>query len=135
MGHAVDAESSLVAQLTLAQRWATRGLARALAEDDCTVDQWLVLRALADGQGHPMGELAGTLRIAQPTLTRVVDALSDRALVYRRQDPGDGRRVDVHLSRQGGVRLVRLEAVVRAHEATLASDPGWQETRRKLTLP
>jgi DNA-binding MarR family transcriptional regulator len=128
----VGAEASLVEQLVLAQRHAVRGLVRALAEDGCTIDQWLVLRALGDGDGHAMGELASSLRMAQPTLTRVVDSLSDRALVYRRQDPDDGRRVDVHLSRQGVARLRRLESLVRAHEASLDADPAWLDVRRAV---
>jgi DNA-binding MarR family transcriptional regulator len=127
MGHVVATEPSLVERLTLAQRHASQGLARALAEDGVTVDQWRVLRVLADGEGHRMGRLATALVVAQATLTRLVDSLSDQALVYRRQSDVDGRRVTVHLSRQGQARLVRLDALVRAHERSLAADPEWQD--------
>ena len=127
MGHVVDTVPSLVERLTVAQRHASQGLARALAEDGVTVDQWRVLRVLADGEGHPMGQLAATLLVPQATLTRLVDSLTDGALVYRRQSEDDGRRVSVHLSRQGQARLVRLDAVVRAHEESLGADPAWRE--------
>jgi DNA-binding MarR family transcriptional regulator len=132
MGHVVDTASSLVEQLTVAQRHAVAGLASALAEDGVTVDQWRVLRALADGEGHPMGELAAALLVPQPTLTRIVDALSDGALVYRRQHEDDGRRVAVHLSRHGQARLRVLDAVARAHEDALQADPAWREISAAL---
>ena len=127
MGHSVDAATSLVERLTRAQRYAAQGLSRLLAEDGCTLDQWRVLRVLADGEGHPMGEVAGELLLAQPTLTRVVDGLVDRALVYRRVSDADGRKVAVHLSRQGRTRLTRLDAIAAAHEAALRDDPRWRE--------
>lgn len=130
--HLVDAATFPVEALTVAQRLAARGLASVLAEDGCTLDQWRVLRALDDGEGHLMGELAETLLIAQPTLTRIVDGLVDDALVYRRQSPGDRRRVAVHLARQGQVRLRRLEAMVAAHQRALRSTPAWARLQESL---
>lgn len=123
----LDALPSLVETLTLAQRHASRGLAAALAEDGCTVDQWRVLRALADGQGRLMGELAEMLQVAPATLTRATDGLGDAGLVYRRQASADRRRVSAHLSRLGRTRLERLDAVARAHEDALRSTPEWAE--------
>ena len=123
---------SLVEQLTVLQRTAARGLAGVLDDDGCTVEQWRVLRALGDGGGHLMGELAARLVVPQPSLTRIVDQLGDRSLVYRRQGEQDRRRVEVYLSRQGRTRLDRLEALVRAHEDTLRADPEWAAMRRAL---
>lgn len=131
----VDTAASPVELLTVAQRLAARGLAAALAEDGTTIEQWRVLRALGDGEGHLMGELAGTLLIAQATLTRLVDGLADSALVYRRQSVDDRRRVAVHLSRQGRGRLARLDAIAAAHQQALRSSPEWgrvQESLRRL---
>jgi DNA-binding MarR family transcriptional regulator len=122
----------LVELLTLGQRRAVQGLAAALAEDGSTVDQWRVLRALADGEGHSMGELAESLVIAQPTLTRVTDSLADDGLVYRRQSRTDRRRVAVHLSRQGRARLARLDAVVAAHEQALRASPDWAQVQSQV---
>jgi DNA-binding MarR family transcriptional regulator len=127
-----DGAPSLVEQLTVLQRTAARGLADVLADDGCTVEQWRVLRALGDGGGHLMGELAARLVVPQPSLTRVVDQLSDRSLVYRRQGDRDRRRVEVYLSRQGRARLDRVEALVRGHEETLRADPAWAAMRRAL---
>ena len=124
---------SLVEILTLAQRRAVRGLAARLADDGCTLDQWRVLRALGDGEGHLMGELADALQIAQPTLTRVVESMVDTAWIYRRPSDEDRRRVAVHLSRQGRVRLSRLDAIVKAHEDALLASPDWDEVQTRIS--
>lgn len=123
--HLVDTAGSPVELLTSAQRRAARGLGAALAEDGFSLEQWRVLRTLGDGEGHLMGELAATLLVAQPTLTRIVDGLTDLALVYRQQSGPDRRRVAVHLSRQGRVRLERLDAIVDAHQTALRASPEW----------
>lgn len=124
--------ASLVELLTVLQRTAARTLAEALAEDGCTVDQWRVLRGLADGVGHPMGELAADLVVPQASLTRLVDGLASLGLVYRRQGQDDRRRVELHLSRQGRARLARLDAVVSAHEERLRHDPACRDLGRAL---
>lgn len=68
--------------------------------DDLTLDQWLVLDALCDAP-RTMTELAEATSITGPTLTRTVDRLISRALVYREVDPGDRRKVRVHLVGRG----------------------------------
>ena len=129
----LPATPSLVETLVLAQRRAVRGLAARLADDGCTLDQWRVLRALDDDEGHVMGELADSLQIAQPTLTRVVDGLVDSAWVYRRPSLEDRRRVAVALSSQGRVRLGRLDAIVRAHEDALRASPDWADVQTLIS--
>ena len=117
--------TSLLGALTVAQRELARRVVTVLAPEGCTVDQWLILHTLADGAGHTMGELADVLMIANPTLTRCVNALVDQSLVYRRQDAEDRRRLSVHLARQGRARLTRLDALVAAQEAVSTSTAEW----------
>jgi DNA-binding MarR family transcriptional regulator len=114
----------LVELLTVTHRRVARGVAVVLAEDGATLDGYRLLRALAAGDGRSMGELVAALHLPAPTLTRLVDAAVDGALAYRLPDPGDGRKVVVHLSDAGRVRLARLEALVRAHESALADALG-----------
>ncbi|MBM7773102.1 DNA-binding MarR family transcriptional regulator [Actinokineospora baliensis] len=110
----------LVDLLTRAQRALARDLGTVLEEEATTVDQWRVLRALSTAaDGWSMGELAITVEIPHPTLTRLVDALVDSALTYRTQSPEDRRRVSVHISELGRAKLDRLEALAAAHERTL----------------
>jgi DNA-binding MarR family transcriptional regulator len=114
----------LVELLTVTHRRVARGVTAVLAEDGATLDGYRLLRALAGGNGRSMGELVAALHLPAPTLTRLVDAAVDGALAYRLPDPDDGRKVVVHLSDAGRVRLARLEALVRAHESALADALG-----------
>jgi len=114
----------LVELLTVTHRRVARGVTAVLAEDGATLDGYRLLRALAGGNGRSMGELVAALHLPAPTLTRLVDAAVDGALAYRLPDPADGRKVVVHLSDAGRVRLERLEALVRAHESALADALG-----------
>ncbi|GAA1962119.1 MarR family winged helix-turn-helix transcriptional regulator [Catenulispora subtropica] len=120
-------QDRLVSVLTSAQRTLSKELAERLAAEQVTVDQWRVLRLL----GHPdaadgtaTSELAERTQIAAPSLTRLLDGLVDRALVYRKQSLHDGRRIDLHLSDPGRRLLTRLEAIVEAHEQVLARRLG-----------
>ena len=125
-------EPALVELLTIAQRRVARQAATALAEEGFTVDQWRLLRALADGDGHSMGELADRLAIPAASLTRLTEGLVDLGLVYRRQADDDRRRTSAHLSRQGQARLERLNALVEAAEAALRRSPEWDALSRVL---
>jgi DNA-binding MarR family transcriptional regulator len=117
----VQVSDDLVELLTVVQRRVARGVGAVLAEDGATLDGYRLLRCLAGASGRSMGELVAALHLPAPTLTRLVDGAVDAALAYRLPDPRDGRKVVVHLSEPGGARLARLEALVAAHEAALAS--------------
>ncbi|HVM14187.1 MAG TPA: MarR family transcriptional regulator [Egibacteraceae bacterium] len=79
----------------------TRAVERVLASSGTNVEQWRVLDLLSDGEGHPMSEIARHAMVPPPTLTKIVDRLIDSALVYRRPDEVDRRRVLVMLSDHG----------------------------------
>ena len=117
------APDDLVELLTVTQRRVAGGVAAALAEDGGTLDGYRLLRALA-GDGRTMGQLVAVLHLPAPTCTRLVDTAVDQALVYRLPHPADGRKVVVHLSDPGRVRLRRWEALVRAAESAFAASLG-----------
>jgi DNA-binding MarR family transcriptional regulator len=123
-GTPVRVSDDLVELLTVTQRRVARGVSAVLAEDGATLDGYRLLRSLAGPGGRSMGELVAALHLPPPTLTRLVDAAVDAALAYRLPDPEDGRKVVVHLSEPGRIRLERLEAMVRAHEEALARSIG-----------
>ena len=52
-----------------------------------------------------------------PSLTRLVDRLVEDALLYRADDPGDRRRVLVHVSTRGEQVHQRLAGFVAAADA------------------
>lgn len=76
-------------------------LAESLADAGLSASQWLVLQRLSFSGEATMGDLAGATGLPSPSLTRHVDGLVDRALVFRRLDDVDRRRVVIHLSTRG----------------------------------
>jgi DNA-binding MarR family transcriptional regulator len=118
--------TNLVDALTSVQRMLARDLAARFEDENATLEQWRVMRVLANTPGLSMGEIAAELEIPQPTLTRVVDALVDSALLYRTQSAEDRRKVSVHLSTLGRRKLARLGALAEAHEQSLTADFGEQ---------
>jgi DNA-binding MarR family transcriptional regulator len=123
-GPPVRVSDDLVELLTVTQRRVAREVSSVLAEDGATLDGYRLLRSLAGPGGRSMGELVAALHLPPPTLTRLVDGAVDAALAYRLPDPRDGRKVVVHLSEPGQIRLARLEAMVQAHEEALARSLG-----------
>ncbi|MFC4034287.1 MarR family winged helix-turn-helix transcriptional regulator [Streptomyces polygonati] len=113
--------------LSHAERRLVRRLAAVLAAEGCAVEQWRVLSAVADGAGHPMTEIAEYALLPAPSLTKLVDRMVADNLVYRRPDPGDRRRVLLHLAARG--RILHQRAAHRVAEdqaalrAALPADP------------
>lgn len=118
-------EAALFETLTTLQRTAARELAEVLSAEGSTVDQWRLLRGLADGSGHRVGELAAALVVPLPTMTRLVDTLASLGLLYRRPADDDRRSVELYLSRPGRQRLGRLDAVAQAPLSRLREHPAW----------
>ncbi len=85
------------------------------------LDAWRVLDLLADGAGHPMSEIATHAMVPAPTLTKIVDRLVDRGLVYRRPDDADRRRILVLLAAHGRELHASLVPEVEAVEAEVRS--------------
>lgn len=100
-GPTVPGHQPLIRILGQVERQIARAVEAAVGGDGLTVDQWRVLDILADGEGHPMSEIAGTIVVPGPTLTKIVDKLVDAALVYRLVDDRDRRRVLAFLSDKG----------------------------------
>ncbi|NMH91189.1 winged helix-turn-helix transcriptional regulator [Pseudonocardia bannensis] len=99
-----------------------------------TLDQWRVLELLADGAGHPMTEIAGYVMVPAPTLTKIVDRLVDAALVYRRVDDADRRRVLVFLSDHGRELHGRLAPAVQEVERDVADELGGDDAAKLIDL-
>jgi DNA-binding MarR family transcriptional regulator len=118
--------------LSEAERQVNRRLAAGLGTEGVSVEQWRILRALSDGHGHSMTDLAGVVLMAHPTLTKAVDRLVDDALVYRRQDVTDRRRVVVHLSDLGRDLVARLDRRAVEHHADVAAAFGADRTERLM---
>jgi DNA-binding MarR family transcriptional regulator len=115
----------LVDTLSTALRMISRPLQETLErEESVSLDQWRTLRALSASEGRTMGELSERLQIPAASVTRIVDGLVDRALVFRHGSAVDRRRVEVLLSEAGGALLARLEDIAIAHEAQYSATTG-----------
>ncbi|WP_168211665.1 MarR family winged helix-turn-helix transcriptional regulator [Ruania zhangjianzhongii] len=99
-----------------------RDVAATLATEELSVDQWTVLDYLDDVGPCTMTALAGATGTNGATLTRIVDRLVSRALVYRNADSGDRRRVLVHVSERGREMTRDLRPRVRAAEQRATSE-------------
>jgi len=105
--------------LSHAERRLVRRLSAQLAAEGCTVDQWRVLSAVADGAGHPMTEIAEYALLPAPSLTKLVDRMVADNLVFRRPDPTDRRRVLLHLAARGRILHSRAAHRLAADQLTL----------------
>jgi DNA-binding MarR family transcriptional regulator len=124
--------SYLAYVLTEADRAVNERLGETLEAEGVTVEQWRILRALSDGRGHSMGDLARAALMPHPTLTKAVDRLAEHALVFRRQDDDDRRRVAVFLSDRGRDLVARLDRRATDHHLEMAEAYGTQQTQRLM---
>lgn len=114
----------LAHQLSRAERLLSGWMSALLEEEHCTLEEWRVLKILADGQGHIMTEIAEFALLPAPTLTKLMDRMVSAALVYRRPDDRDRRRVLAYLAEHGRARYERAAARLAAGEAELAVRVG-----------
>jgi MarR family transcriptional regulator, organic hydroperoxide resistance regulator len=123
--------------LERASRVVSDRLDKHIGQDGVTADHWRVLRHLADGLGHAMGEIAERERINPPTLTKLIDRMVGKSLVQRAADAEDSRRVLVYATDAGLEMLDELEVCLHDHHAALDALLGPRNTRqleRLLTL-
>ncbi|GGO91866.1 MarR family transcriptional regulator [Nocardioides phosphati] len=95
-----------------------------LEAEDLTVEHGRILAVLRIEPGLTMSMIAESAVVPAATLTRLVDRLVESALVLRRVDPADKRRVVVALSSRGAALADRLAEAERALEDDLRAVLG-----------
>lgn len=78
-----------------------------------TVDQWLVLKHLAEHEEMKQNELAELLFKDNPTLTRIIDLLCDKGLTERQIHPEDRRSFIVKLTKEGQTKVKQLRPKIK----------------------
>jgi DNA-binding MarR family transcriptional regulator len=99
-------------------------LEEAMQKDGVSVEQWRVFDELRDRGGRSMGELATTVLMNHPALTKMVDRMVANGLVHRALDQNDQRRVLVFLTDRGAALLQKLTRVAAEHEAAIRAHFG-----------
>ena len=116
--------------LSQAERTVARRIEHAIRSWDVSLEHWRVLSLLSDGSGHAMTEIARYAMVPAPTLTKIIDRLVEKNLVYRRVDDADRRRVLVFLAARGRNLHRRLAAKVAEEEAVFAELLGEAEVEQ-----
>ncbi len=75
---------------------------------DVTVDQWLVLKNLAENDQLSQTELANLVFKDHPTLTRIIDLLCKKGYVERVPHPQDRRSFHLNLTETGNSKVKDL---------------------------
>jgi MarR family transcriptional regulator for hemolysin len=101
----------------------------ALAEQGGSVPVWLILDALKHGPWTTQLDLARSLGIEGPTLTRHLDNLEAGGLVVRQRSGSDRRAVSVELTRAGEEAYGRMLGAVIAFNRRLQAGVPTEELR------
>jgi DNA-binding MarR family transcriptional regulator len=115
---AAGQRTNLLLPLARLTQHAESAIARVLSDSGLKVEDWRVLDELGARRAVPMTDLSQSTLITGPTLTRTVDRLVSRGLIYRTADVEDRRRVLVALTPRGKTLRGRLVGAVGEAERT-----------------
>lgn len=92
----------------------TRGAFGVLKDEDLSLTQYNVLRILRGAsQGLPCGEIAGRMITRDPDVTRLLDRMEKRGLIFRSRENRDRRMVVARITPEGRKLVNRLDGPVR----------------------
>ena len=111
-----------------------RGRANQAHAEGLSVAQFQLLDALGDGEPRTVGQLALAGGIAQPTATRMLEALDRAGVVERSPAPQDRRCVLISLTPSGESALGRKRAEIETDRERIASSLTAQEQREAAVL-
>jgi DNA-binding MarR family transcriptional regulator len=111
-------------------RYEWRALLRdALKDHDISAEEWLILTSLKSSNGLNMTELSDLQGVNLPNVSKHVDKLSDKALVYRLKDPKNHRIVIVNLTDFGVKLLSEITKSLKPHQSKFLkkkTDDRWR---------
>lgn len=68
---------------------------------EITGEQWAIIRHLWEEEGLSQREIGEKAAKDKPNITRMLDALEKKRLIYRQPDPRDRRKFCVYLTKEG----------------------------------
>lgn len=98
-----------------------------------TVQQWRVIRVLAEGAPRTAGELSELCVLMPPSLSRILKALTKAGLIARVEDE-DARRRRVALTRAGQAKYDEMAGESAAIYARLEAAYGSERMEQLLDL-
>ncbi|HTA32618.1 MAG TPA: MarR family winged helix-turn-helix transcriptional regulator [Solirubrobacteraceae bacterium] len=105
-----------------------------LAPLDLEPREFALLRAVAASEGQSQHALGARLQIPPSRMVAFVDALEQRGLLERRQNPSDRRSHALYLTDAGHELLSRAFALAVEHERDLCAGLSAQEREQLLEL-
>ena len=108
-------------QLASTAKTVSRAFNDRLAEEGGSAPIWLILSSLKRDAWRTQLDLARSLGIEGPTLTRHLDGLEEQGLVQRVRDASDRRAVRLELTDAGDAMFHRLRHAVVAFNRTLTN--------------
>jgi DNA-binding MarR family transcriptional regulator len=94
------------------------------------IPQWRVLATLSTGNGWTAKAIVASTRTHKSTISRAVEALTERGLIERVQSPDDKRTYRLRLTTQGRRLFREIEPMVLDYERRLMEELGETDGRR-----
>ena len=101
---------------------------------DISVSQCYALKAIIDGEGLTVNELAAHLYLDKSTASRIASGLFEKGLVGRARDPVDGRIVRLVPSETGRALCARIEQDLEDEYEELLADFGPEVRAAMVTV-
>ncbi len=73
-----------------------------------TAEQWVIIRHLWEEEGLSQREIGERAAKDKPNITRMLDALERKRLIFRQPDPRDRRKFCIYLTKEGKLLHERL---------------------------
>jgi len=80
---------------------------------EITTEQWGIIRHLWEEEGLSQREIGEKASKDKPNITRMLDALEKKRLIFRQPDPRDRRKFCIYLTKEGKQLHERLFPLVR----------------------
>jgi DNA-binding MarR family transcriptional regulator len=133
---AEDLDSALVTAMdrTISryQRSLRLAIEQAEGPERLTMPQLRCLQAISTDGTALTTQLARRMQVAVPTMTSMIDGLSDRGLVGRHPDPVDRRQVRIVMTDEGRDVLARYQAIMHARLRSLLALLNTAQKKRLL---
>lgn len=102
---------------------------------DITAEQWSIIRHLGEEDGLSQREIGEKASKDKPNITRMLDALEKKHLVFRAPDPHDRRKYCIYLTKDGKILQERLLPLTRdLRDKATRNLPQTEIESLKLTL-